>query len=181
VDLSTALAEARSLIAQARQPVALVSSWGSNEELAACQKALGGRFACFVKRDHEPQPGEPVQDSLLIRADKNPNSAGARALFGDAAPALDDATDLVLVWGEGCDFAKLPRGARIVFLNSYLQPENGHADVFIPVSIQTERSGHYTNFQGVVSRFEACSERARTVADAQAVFEALSQSAGARS
>ena len=35
-------------------------------------------------------------------------------------------------------------------------PENGHADVFLPISIQTERAGHYTNFDGVVSAFEPC-------------------------
>ena len=62
----------------------------------------------------------------------------------------------MLVWGEGFDFARIPHGARIIFLNAYTQPENGHADVFIPVSIQTERRGHYTNFQGVVSAFEPC-------------------------
>ena len=42
-----------------------------------------------------------------------------------------------------------------------LQPENGHADVFIPISIQTERRGHYTNFEGVVSAFEPCFRRSR--------------------
>ena len=62
----------------------------------------------------------------------------------------------MLVWGEGFSFAQLPPKAKIIYLNSYLQPENGHADVFLPISVQTERSGHYTNFQGVVSAFEAC-------------------------
>jgi NADH-quinone oxidoreductase subunit G len=79
----------------------------------------------------------------------------------------------VLVWGEGCNFARLPAGARIIFLNAYLQPENGHADVFIPVSIQTERAGHYTNFAGVVSGFERCFAKPATVADAQELFAAL--------
>ena len=64
-------------------------------------------------------------------------------------------------------FAGLPRGAKVIFLNSYLQPENGHADVFLPVSIQTERHGHYTNFQGVVSAFEACFAKPPGVADAE--------------
>jgi NADH-quinone oxidoreductase subunit G len=84
----------------------------------------------------------------------------------------------VLVWGEGCNFGELPRGAKIVFLNAWLAPENGHADVFIPVSLQTERSGHYTNFQGVVSAFAACFPKKATVADAEAVFAALGTKAG---
>jgi len=79
----------------------------------------------------------------------------------------------VLVWGEGCDFARLPRGARVIHLNSYLAPENGHADVFLPISIQTERSGHYTNFEGTVSAFEACFPKKDTVVDAEVLFVAL--------
>ena len=77
------------------------------------------------------------------------------------------------MWGEGCDFATLPAGARIIFLNSYLQPENGHADVFIPISIQTERRGHYTNFQGTVSAFEPCFAKKSTVVDAATLFAEL--------
>jgi NADH-quinone oxidoreductase subunit G len=173
VALSAAIDAARRLIGAARHPVALVSSWGSNEELAAFNDTLGGRFKAFVKADRVPGPGEPLQDDLLIRPDKNPNTAAARALFGNAATTFDAETDLVLVWGEGCDFARLPAKAKIVFLNAYLQPENGHADVFFPVSVQTERAGHYTNFEGVVSAFEACFPKKPEVTDAETVFGAL--------
>ncbi len=176
VDLPVAIAAARTLIDAAKHAVALVSSWGSNEELAAFKEALAGRFTTFVKRDHEPLAGERLHDDLLIRPDKNPNTASARALFGESSagePAVPADTDLVLVWGEGCNFGRLPAKAKIIFLNAYLQPENGHADVFIPVSIQTERAGHYTNFAGVVSGFERCFAKKPTVADAQNLFAAL--------
>ncbi|MCX8114806.1 MAG: 2Fe-2S iron-sulfur cluster-binding protein [Burkholderiaceae bacterium] len=175
VELAVAIEAARRLIADARRPVALVSSWGSNEELDAFKAALGGRVECFVKIDHQPAPGEVVEDDFLIRADKNPNTRHARALFGDRAPQLGGA-DLVIVWGEGFDFARLPRGAKVVFLNSYLAPENGHADAFIPISVQTERAGHYTNFEGAVRRFERCFARKPTVADAEQVFARIGQS-----
>ena len=79
----------------------------------------------------------------------------------------------MLIWGEGFDFARIPPQAKIIFLNSYLQPENGHADVFLPISIQTERRGHYTNFQGTVSAFEPCFPKKASVADAAALFAAL--------
>jgi NADH-quinone oxidoreductase subunit G len=130
-------------------------------------------FHCFVKEDWQPQPGERLEDDLLIRADKNPNTTRARELFGHAEPDFKDGTDLVLVWGEGFDFARLPSRARIIFLNSYLQPENGHADVFLPVSIQTERHGHYTNFQGTVSAFEPCFEPKPGVLHAEDLIRAL--------
>jgi NADH-quinone oxidoreductase subunit G len=175
--LAQAAAAARRLIDEAKKPVALVSNWGSNEELAAFKHALAGRFTCFVKTDHRPAAGEVVQDELLIRADKNPNTATASELFGTAPIAFPDGTDLVLVWGEGFDFGGLPRGARVIFLGSYLAPENGHADVFVPVSIQTERAGHYTNFAGVTSRFERLFAKPPNVAHAEEFFARLAATA----
>jgi NADH-quinone oxidoreductase subunit G len=173
VTVPTALDEARRLIGAARHPVALVSNWGSNEELETFKDKLGEVFHCFVKQDWQAQPGERIEDDLLIRGDKNPNTTRARELFGHAAPDFKDGTDLVLVWGEGFDFARLPPRARIIFLNSYLQPENGHADVFFPVSIQTERHGHYTNFEGTISAFEPCFEKQPGVLHAEDLIKAL--------
>jgi NADH-quinone oxidoreductase subunit G len=173
VTVSAALDEARRMIGAARHPVALVSNWGSNEELEAFKQYLGEVFHASVKQDWQAVPGERIEDDLLIRADKNPNTTRAVELFGNAPPAFPDGTDLVLVWGEGCNFARLPQQAKIIFLNSYLAAENGHADVFIPISVQTERHGHYTNFQGVVSAFEACFPKQDTVMDAEVLFKAL--------
>ena len=177
VGLDEAIAAARALIGSAQRPVALVSNWASNEELAAFDKALGQRMACHVKADWQPAPGERLEDDLLIKADKNPNTAAARALYpplpADAVTAFPADTDLVLVWGEGFSFAQLPSRAKIVYLNSYLQPENGHADVFLPISVMTERSGHYTNFQGVVTAFAACFAKPAGVAHAAELFAAL--------
>ena len=174
VNTAAAMDEARRLIGAARHPVALVSSWGSNEELEAFKRSLGEVFHCHVKRDWLPQEGERIEDDLLIRADKNPNGARARELFHDTGePGFHDGTDLVLVWSEGFDFARVPKGARTILLGSYLAPENGHADVFLPISVQTERDGHYTNFQGVVSRFQKCFDKSPGVSHAEELFRAL--------
>jgi NADH-quinone oxidoreductase subunit G len=181
VELDGAIERARGLIAAARRPVALVSSWASNEELAAFAAALGARFTCYVKADRLPEPGERIEDDLLIKPDKNPNRAGARALFpalpADMRTALPADCDLVLVWGEGCNFSELPPAARTICLDAWLHPQNDRADVFLPISVQTERSGHYTNFAGVVSRFDKCFEKPAGVADAAALFAALLQPA----
>ena len=175
-ELPAAIEAARRLVARAQRRVALVSSWGSNEELQAFWTSLAADFTAFVKPDHLPAPGERVEDDFLIRADKNPNTAAATALFGplpESAPYFDDATDLVLVWGEGYDLALAPPQARTIVLCAYAGPDNARADVFIPLSIQTERRGHYTNFQGVVSAFEPCYAKAPAVADAEALFGLL--------
>jgi NADH-quinone oxidoreductase subunit G len=176
VDLDSAIATSRRLIDGAKRRVALVSSWGSNEELHAFKLELGLSFASYVKQDWMPQPGEPLQDDLLIRADKNPNRATALDLFlkaDDGAQPLPRDVDLVLIWGEGFDFARVPPGAKTILLGSYLQPENGHADVFIPISIQTERRGHYTNFKGHVSAFEPCFAKKNGIADAEELFVSI--------
>jgi NADH-quinone oxidoreductase subunit G len=177
VPVAEAVDAARRLIGAARHPVALVSNWGSNEELDAFKRHLGEVFSAHVKRDWLPEEGERVEDDLLIRPDKNPNTAKALELFDDSDPTYHDGTDLVLVWGEGYDFARIPKQARIIFLNSYLAPENGHADVFLPISIQTERAGHYTNCQGVVSRFEPCFPKGAAVLDAEGLFKSLARPA----
>jgi NADH dehydrogenase/NADH:ubiquinone oxidoreductase subunit G len=88
--------------------------------------------------------------------------------------ALADA-DVVLVWGEGASASMLPPGARVIRLEAYAQPYLAQADVFIPISIQTERSGHYTNFEGVVSPFAALFTARPTVAHAETVFAALAE------
>jgi len=171
--LDEAILAARKLIEEAKRPVALVSSWGSNEELAAFEAHLGRRVTSFVKADFAPRPGEIVEDPLLIRADKNPNAKGAQALFGGAPIAFPEGTDLVLVWGEGFDFAKIPAGAKTILLGSALLPENGHADVFLPLTLQTERAGHYTNFEGAVSEFHPCFAAPGSAVDAAVLFARL--------
>jgi NADH-quinone oxidoreductase subunit G len=122
-------------------------------------------------------PGERVEDDVLIKADKNPNRSKAEALFAPLSPSLDDAVppdaDLLLVWGEGFDLSLAPRGAKVILLDSYAKAQNATADVFIPISIQTERNGHYTNFAGVVTPFEACFQPVPTIAHAADLFAAL--------
>ncbi|MCU0975786.1 MAG: 2Fe-2S iron-sulfur cluster-binding protein [Steroidobacteraceae bacterium] len=172
-EIDEAVAAARRLIATATRPVALVSSWGSNEELEAFARHLGGRLACFVKADHRPREGEVLEDGLLIKAGKNPNSRRARELFGDAAPSFAPGTDLVLCWGEGFDPALLPAGAKLIVIGSFFDAATDRADVLLPASTQLERDGHYTNFEGVVSAFAACFPRPAGVADAEALFGLL--------
>ena len=177
VDLADAIEMARRLIARSQRRVAIVSNWGSNEELHAFKAKLGDRFEVFFKRDCAASAGETVEDALLIRADKNPNTAAASALFAPMPGALP-AADLVVVWGEGFDFTRAPHDARTILLGSYEQPENTRADVFIPISVQTERRGHYTNFDGIASAFEPCFAKSPSVADAEALFAAWCERVG---
>jgi len=175
--VASAIEAAAALIAAARHPVALVSNWGSNEELAAFHATLAPSFQNFVKHDWQPQPGERLEDDVLIKADKNPNSYAARAIFpllpSDASSAIPLSTDLVFVWGEGAPMHAIPESAQVVLLTSYALPENTRAHVVLPISIQTERAGHYTNFAGTSTGFSACGPAIATVSDAERLFERL--------
>jgi len=176
VAAEAAIDTARALIAAAEHPVALVSSWASNEELAAFRNLLAGRFTTAVKADRIAQPGETLQDDFLIRADKNPNTRGALALFPDTweiGAALPSDCDLLLAWGEGFDLDSAPPKARTIVLDAWANPAHARADVFIPLSIQTERAGTYTNFEGRVNAFEACFPKIDGVMDAADLFRLL--------
>ncbi|HEY0931811.1 MAG TPA: 2Fe-2S iron-sulfur cluster-binding protein [Gemmatimonas sp.] len=188
VDRAEAIAEAARLLGGAKKAVALVSSWGSNEELAAFQQtiaaSLGARLTSWVKSDHQPMPGEVVEDDILIKADKNPNRRGALALFpglpDNGLAAIPTDADVVLVWGEGVPATSLPAGAQVIRLDSYASDDNATARVFLPISVQTERAGHYTNFEGKISAFAQSFSAAPTVSDAEVLFGML-VSAEARS
>ena len=175
--IDEAVASAAKFIAAARKPVALVSNWGSNEELASFHTMLGPTFTSYVKHDQQPQPGERLEDDILIKADKNPNTFAARAMFpllpANVSDAITPDTDLVLVWGEGAPMDSIPASARVILLTSYELVGNERADVLIPISTQLERDGHYTNFAGTVTGFQQCVPKAAMVSHAQTVFEAL--------
>jgi len=172
-----AVTHAASLLAAARHPLVLVSSWASNEELAAFQMAfterLGRSLTAVVKADHQPQPGEVVEDTVLIVADKNPNTRAATALYPAWDGAIPAATDLVIVWGEGVAAAGLPAGVPVIRMSGYADDVHSTAAVFLPLSIQTERDGSYTNMNGQVNGFRGYLAKAPSVLHAIDLFPSL--------
>lgn len=180
------------MLESATSVVALVSSWGSNEELKAFRDCLAHldatRVTAWVKSDMQAMPGETVEDDLLIKADKNPNRRGALEHFeelpdNDFARIPADA-DVILVWGEGVPSSVLPQSARVIRFDAWQNPDNSAADAFVPITIQTERSGHYTNFEGRISAFTQCFEPPPHATHAEVLFgllsDALSRTGAAR-
>ena len=176
--LARALERARELWAQAKSPAVLVSAHASNEELdafaAAFKKDLATRLKIYTREDCKPAPDEVVEDDLLIKADKNPNSYGVQKRFGAAPLAASEAHahDLFLVWGEAESYANLGK-ARLIHLSPYAQRCERDADVVIPISTTFERSGSFCNFEGKLNRFEKVFDKPAQVEHAAAVFERL--------
>lgn len=174
VPADQAAALARKWIRDARRPAAVVSAWGSNEELTAFRDRLAGWFSrIFVKDDCLAQPGEVVADNLLIRPDKNPNKRKVRELFGDAYYAGSPEFDLLLVWGEGLPAESAPAGCPVVRLSSYEAPSTRTPDLAIPISTMLERAGTYTNFAGVENRFFPVGAKEAGVFHAEDLFRVL--------
>ncbi len=166
------IGEIAGLLAKALKPAILVSSHASNEELAACKNALAGRVEFYTRRDLKPQPGEVLEDAILIRADKNPNSAGVGALFEAREWNPLAGHDLVLVWGEGVDPANMG-SAVTIHLTSYENAGEKGADIVVPVSTHLERDGSFTNFEGRVNGFTKVFEKPGSVLHAAELFGRL--------
>jgi NADH-quinone oxidoreductase subunit G len=61
----------------------------------------------------------------------------------------------------------------VIVLDGWAQPGHAAADVFIPLSLHTERSGTFTNFEGVTSAFQACFPKPAGVEHAAELFGKL--------
>jgi predicted molibdopterin-dependent oxidoreductase YjgC len=144
----------------------------SNEDLWALRRLLDALGV--MHRDFAVPPREPGEDDkLLIRADKNPNTLGARlAGLGPGAGGLDAggildaaaAKKIKLLWVLHHDLtasgfaasrvsAALAGAETIVFQGTNAGPTSARAALVLPSAAYAERDGTFTNFEGRVQRF----------------------------
>jgi len=143
----------QALLQTAKNPALLLSAHASNEELDACRAAFGGRLRFYARPELQPAAGEPIEDELLVRADKNPNRRGLLERFD--APPFDASAghDVVIVWGEFDAFDTLAP-AHTVHLATFGDAPSP-AEVVLPLSTTFERNGTFTNVDGRTSPFSA--------------------------
>jgi len=161
----------REQLAKATNPAVLVSAHASNEELAAFKNAFGDKLTVYTRQDIQPEAGDVVEDTILIRADKNPNSEGVKALFG-SKPYKASGHDLIIVWGEGVKLGSLGN-ATIIHLASFESPQDKTADIVIPISTHFEREGSFTNFEGKRNCFTKVFDKPELVQHAGELFGRL--------
>ena len=150
----------------------LASPQMSNEDLWALRRLLDALGA--IHHDFAVPPREPGEDDkLLIRADKNPNTRGARlAGLGPGAGGLDAggildaaaAKKIKLLWVLHHDLtasgfapsrvsAALAGADTVVFQGTNASPTSERAALALPSAAYAERDGTFTNFEGRVQRF----------------------------
>ncbi|NNL67105.1 MAG: molybdopterin-dependent oxidoreductase [Myxococcales bacterium] len=165
----------------------LASGHATNEDLAAASAWLDA--AGIDTRGLVVREGK--SDDLLIQAEKAANGEGARrAGFADAAPLIDRLTggalDALVVMGHdllahealgGTDGASeaLARLETLIVLDTHRSALERTAHVVIPVRHLAEKSGHVTNFEGVVQEVApAVAARGETLPEAE-VFARLAR------
>ena len=153
---------ARQARASSGRIVGVASPFASNEELEAFRDFLA-ELGAGPARFAVPR-GEG--DDILIEVEKAPNANGCRALkMVETADSLGHA-DLAIVLGHTTHAAAFADVRRVVLVDSHESALSARADVVIPARTFLEKSGHFTNADGIVQRFNAVVEPA---------FEALEE------
>ncbi len=171
-----AVSEVTSKLAQglskggARGLAIVASGMLSNEDWAALKALLDGPLAgAALFYTAEPdQVGE--EDALLRKREKVPNLKGAEALglasgtFDGLARDLEDGRiwglwiverDLARVWGEARAKALIAKASSlVVFQGPNKLALSDVAHYRLPATAYVEETGHFTNFAGLVQRYD---------------------------
>jgi NADH-quinone oxidoreductase subunit G len=137
--------------------VAVGNAQASNENNYALKKfvTLVNPFSTLLF-SHREVPN-PSQDNFLLKADKNPNTAGASKLqFLPVKAGL--APQVLIILGElsEADLQKLfsNEAPITIILTSHQSPTATYADFLLPITTHAEEEGSFTNFEGRVQRFQ---------------------------
>ena len=190
-----ALREAARLIRSfpAGAVAALASPQASTEELFLFRKLATETIgaARFSARSSK-KPG--FQDEFLIRADKNPNGAGAelvgagedpRALLADVAPGrirclvLFDADPVGDSENDAAVREAIARAETVIAIGPNDTESTAGAAVLLPTASVAEKEGTFVNCDGRVQRFARAFPPPKGVFDALDVLTALARALGA--
>ena len=158
-----------SLIKGSKKIAFVVSSWASNEELNSFKQHLSSQVEVFTKLDRLPL-NETIEDKILIKADKNPNSDTVKSLFGEKTFSDQGEFDLLVVWGEGFGFSSIRPNLKTIYLTPYHDEQIQSVTLHLPLSTMIERKGSFTNFEGKTNFFEPVFEKAKEVFHAEELF-----------
>ena len=144
----------------------IVSAQASNEEIAMTRRLATALHATVASISWSP--AEATGDDLLVKADKNPNTAGLRLQglpAGDGVDRLLEAaargelqalvlvrTDLTRWRAPDVATAALERVPYLVVLDSDLHEVEEFATVVLPIGTYAETDGTFTNHAGRVQR-----------------------------
>ncbi len=131
----------------------LVSTHLSNEDLYAIRKLFKEKLG-IENIDYRAGQKTGYSDDFLMKADKSPNTAGARALEMNSPAAgkfIEKCEGLILF---GVDLPSLPKNLRfLAYIGTNNNSASKAASIVIPGAVYAEKEGTFTNFEGRVQRF----------------------------
>lgn len=143
----------------------IVSPQLSNEELLYCRQLFAEGLQLTQFALENPWEESLPEDELLIRADPNPNTTGARRVGfqGSARQLLERAAkgDIKVLFIFRHDFRDpeaielLKKTETIVYQGTNWNGTAELADVVLAAATHFEKRGTFTNFEGRVQRFNA--------------------------
>ena len=142
----------------------VLNSFLTNEELAACRKLFVDALGIQKIFLADPKPGQG--DGYLLTADRAPNVRGAAALgYSPGLPDLDGfagSIDMLVLFGPylldhiGAEKAAAALGGikRKYLFTAYASRLDPIADIALPTALPAEKTGSFTNVDGITQSFE---------------------------
>jgi NADH-quinone oxidoreductase subunit G len=151
VPYTEALRAAAAALGQAREAgariVGIASPHAGNEDLFVLRELLerlGADPGPFAVRQGDG-------DALLVKAEKAPNAAGARALgFRESVEVVS--AQVAVVLGHDYPESALAGVERLIWIDSHDAPLAKRAHVQLPAACSAEKTGSFTNHAGRVQR-----------------------------
>ncbi len=134
--------------------VCVASPFTPNEDLFVLRElieALGGESGGFTVPTG-------AADEILIKAEKAPNAAGARALGFAESPAALGPAAVAIVLGHSTPAAALAQVELRILIDTHESELAADAQIVLPARSFAEREGSFTNHAGRVQRFAALVE-----------------------
>ena len=171
-------ARARPDRAGAQHPVALVSSWGSNEELDAFKARSARASRVFVKQDCVAAARRAARGRSADPGRQEPEQLRRRERCSRWTTLTRRVRRRHTIWSWSGARASTSPGCRPRARDpsSSMRTRsrtNGTPTCSSRISIQTERSGHYTQLRGRGAALRAVLRQAAAVADAETLFAAI--------
>lgn len=141
----------------------LVSTHLANEDLFAIRKLFKEKLGVENIQAVSGKIGE--SDDFLMKADKSPNTAGAKALeipFGKP----NENAEVLISFGVPLENPKL------IYIGTNQNAASQKANIVIPSAVYAEKDGTFTNFKGRVQRFWKAFE---PVGEARAEWEIVNE------
>jgi NADH-quinone oxidoreductase subunit G len=136
--------------------VGIASAFAANEDLFVLRKLLQALEA-WPGRLCVPRGSA---DDLLIKAEKAPNAAGAKALgFVESDEPVGPAS-VALVLGSACPIEAFAGVQTLILIDTHESSLVHRATIALPARYFAEKSGTFTNFANRVQRFEPVVEPA---------------------